>query len=173
MLFAAAGIAGLISKKQVQQTYPVPQQTVDSVKQDINEVKEARHDRPLIQASPNPAPTPASTTFGPTSKPLEIELGQTVEALSAKLDVKHQAKQKVDATKELIVDKAQTVRSKGSDVGSHVVDVATDDEGSIRPVVPVAAVGLDRRHRGRRHMEAPSQMITPRSTAHGRRHGRE
>jgi Flp pilus assembly protein TadB len=46
LLFAAAGIVGLVSKKQLQQTDPVPQQTVDSVKQDINEVKEARHDRP-------------------------------------------------------------------------------------------------------------------------------
>jgi Flp pilus assembly protein TadB len=45
VLFAAAGIVGLVSKKQLQQTDPVPQQTVDSVKQDINEVKEARHDR--------------------------------------------------------------------------------------------------------------------------------
>ena len=44
-LFAAAGIAGLVSKKQLQQTDPVPQQTVASVKQDITEVKEARHDR--------------------------------------------------------------------------------------------------------------------------------
>jgi uncharacterized membrane protein YqjE len=46
VLFAAAGLVGLVSKKQLQQTDPVPQQTVDSVKQDINEVKEARHDRP-------------------------------------------------------------------------------------------------------------------------------
>jgi hypothetical protein len=45
LLFAAAGTAGLVSKKQLQQTDPVPQQTVASVKQDINEVKEARHGR--------------------------------------------------------------------------------------------------------------------------------
>ena len=45
VLFAAAGVAGVISKKQLQQSDPVPQQTVASVKQDINEVKEARHDR--------------------------------------------------------------------------------------------------------------------------------
>jgi chromosome condensin MukBEF ATPase and DNA-binding subunit MukB len=70
------------------------------------------------------------------------ELGQTVEALSAKLDVKHQAKQKVDHTKELIVDKAQDVRSKGSEVGSQVINSATDDKGSIRPAVPVAALAL-------------------------------
>jgi hypothetical protein len=45
-LFAAAGVTGLISKKQVQQVSPVPQRTVESVKQDLDEVKEARHDRP-------------------------------------------------------------------------------------------------------------------------------
>jgi hypothetical protein len=70
------------------------------------------------------------------------ELGETVEALSAKLDVKHQAKQKIDDTKNVIADKVHTVRSKGSDVGSHVVDAATDDEGSVRPVVPIAALAL-------------------------------
>jgi hypothetical protein len=70
------------------------------------------------------------------------ELGETVEALSAKLDVKHQAKKKIDDTKVVIADKVHTVRSKGSDVGSHVVDAATDDEGSVRPVVPIAALAL-------------------------------
>jgi membrane protein implicated in regulation of membrane protease activity len=46
LLFVSAGIAALVSKKQIQQTDPVPQQTVASVKEDINEVKEARNDRP-------------------------------------------------------------------------------------------------------------------------------
>jgi uncharacterized membrane protein YqjE len=46
LLFVSAGIASLVSKKQIQQTDPVPQQTVASVKEDINEVKEARNDRP-------------------------------------------------------------------------------------------------------------------------------
>jgi Flp pilus assembly protein TadB len=45
MLFVAAGIAGLISKKEIERTSPVPQQTLANVKQDIDEVKEARHDR--------------------------------------------------------------------------------------------------------------------------------
>ena len=45
VLFVAAGVAGLISKKEVEQTSPVPQQTLANVKQDIDEVKEARHDR--------------------------------------------------------------------------------------------------------------------------------
>ncbi len=46
LLIAAAAIAGLMGKKQLQRTKPVPQRTVASVKQDIDEVKEARHDQP-------------------------------------------------------------------------------------------------------------------------------
>ena len=42
LLFATAGVAGLIGRKQIQKTDPVPQQAVASVKQDLTEVKEAR-----------------------------------------------------------------------------------------------------------------------------------
>ena len=44
LLFMAAGVAALLSKKQVDEVSP-PRRTVDSVKKDINEVKDARHDR--------------------------------------------------------------------------------------------------------------------------------
>jgi hypothetical protein len=44
-LFATAGIAGLISKKQVSQASPTPEKAVANIKQDINEVKDARRDR--------------------------------------------------------------------------------------------------------------------------------
>ena len=91
---------------------------------------------------PEPGPDAGVEDIQADIEATRTELGQTVEALSAKLDVKQQAKQKVDDTKELIIDRAQTVRSKGSEVGSQVVDAATDDEGSIRPMVPVAALAL-------------------------------
>ena len=45
VLLLAAGIAGLISKRQVQRASPAPEQTVANLKKDIEEVKEARHDR--------------------------------------------------------------------------------------------------------------------------------
>jgi Putative Actinobacterial Holin-X, holin superfamily III len=45
VLFAAAGIAGLVSKKQLDQASPTPEMTVANVKQDIHELKDARHDR--------------------------------------------------------------------------------------------------------------------------------
>ncbi len=45
VLLAAGGIAALVGKKQVQEASPVPQQTVANVKDDIQEVKDARHGR--------------------------------------------------------------------------------------------------------------------------------
>ena len=45
VLFAAAGVAGLVSKKQLVQAAPTPEVTVANVKQDIHELKDARHDR--------------------------------------------------------------------------------------------------------------------------------
>jgi hypothetical protein len=44
LLFAAAGIAGLVSKKQLEQASPTPEKTVANVKQDIHAVKDASHD---------------------------------------------------------------------------------------------------------------------------------
>jgi hypothetical protein len=44
VLFAVAGVAGLVSKKQLGQASPAPEMTVANVKQDIQEVKDARHD---------------------------------------------------------------------------------------------------------------------------------
>ncbi len=44
LLFMAAGVAALVSKKQVHEVSP-PRQTVDNVRKDISEVKDARHDR--------------------------------------------------------------------------------------------------------------------------------
>lgn len=44
LLFAAAGIAALVGKKQVQQgTPPMPEHAIASTRLDVDEVKEARH----------------------------------------------------------------------------------------------------------------------------------
>jgi hypothetical protein len=44
VLFAAAGVAGLVSKRQLEEVSTTPEMTVANVKQDIQEVKDARHD---------------------------------------------------------------------------------------------------------------------------------
>lgn len=43
VLFAGAGLAAIISRKQVEQVPPPAAESVDSVKRDIDEIKEARH----------------------------------------------------------------------------------------------------------------------------------
>lgn len=43
VLLAASGITALVGKKQLDQASPTPEMTVSSVKQDIQEVKDARH----------------------------------------------------------------------------------------------------------------------------------
>ncbi|MGV0743404.1 phage holin family protein [Mycolicibacterium sp. XJ870] len=45
VLFVCAGIAALVSRKQAQQVPPPAADAVDSVKHDIQEIKEARHGR--------------------------------------------------------------------------------------------------------------------------------
>ena len=45
ILFIAAGIAALVSKGQVREATPAVPKTVQNVKADIQEVKDARHDR--------------------------------------------------------------------------------------------------------------------------------
>ncbi|GLP77976.1 membrane protein [Mycobacterium antarcticum] len=45
VLLAAGGIAALSGKRQIQEASPVPEQTVANVKEDIQEVRDARHDR--------------------------------------------------------------------------------------------------------------------------------
>ena len=45
VLFAAAGIAALVSKKQAEEITPAAPQTVENVKADIQEIKDARHER--------------------------------------------------------------------------------------------------------------------------------
>lgn len=40
VLLAAAGVAALVGKRQISQAKPVPEQTIDSVKADVAEIKE-------------------------------------------------------------------------------------------------------------------------------------
>ena len=92
--------------------------------------------------SPEPGPDASVDDIHADIEATRDELGQTVAALTAKLDVGAQAQQKVDDTKERIAEKADALRSKGSEVGSQIVGAATDDQGAVRLVIPAAALGL-------------------------------
>lgn len=102
---------------------------------------------------PEPGPEAGIEDLQADIERTRTQLGQTVEALSDKLDVKLQAKQKaadtrdrlaskVQETKGRAVDTAQILRSKAAEVRSKVADAATDNQGSIRPTVPMAGIAV-------------------------------
>jgi hypothetical protein len=68
------------------------------------------------------------------------ELGQTVEALSAKMDVKQRTKDKAAETKEAVAVKAAETKEAVLD-RAHVVQHATLDDGRAKVTVP-AALGV-------------------------------
>ncbi|BBY16426.1 DUF3618 domain-containing protein [Mycolicibacterium litorale] len=80
---------------------------------------------------PEPGPDAGVEDIEADIEATRQQLGETVEALSAKLDVKQQAKDKVDETKQRVAVKAQTAQ--------HVV---TDNPQKTVPVVAVAVALL-------------------------------
>jgi ElaB/YqjD/DUF883 family membrane-anchored ribosome-binding protein len=72
------------------------------------------------------------------------ELGQTVEALAAKADVKGQVKQKASDTKDRLTEKAvqtrDVVAEKANAAQSATHEVLAGDAGSGKPWLPVGAV---------------------------------
>ena len=102
---------------------------------------------------PEPGPEAGIEDLQADIERTRTQLGQTVEALSDKLDVKAQAKQKAADTRDRLaskvreakgraVDTAQILRSKAAEVRSKVADAATDNQGSIRPTVPMAGIAV-------------------------------
>ncbi len=80
-------------------------------------------------AEPRPEPGP-DADIGDLHADIEQtrkELGQTVEALTAKMDVKQRTKGKAAETKEAVLDRA------------HAVQHAAIDDGRAKVTVPVAA----------------------------------
>jgi ElaB/YqjD/DUF883 family membrane-anchored ribosome-binding protein len=71
------------------------------------------------------------------------ELGDTVEALAEKTDVKAQTRQKVEATKASLTDKKEQLLGKASDVSPEsAATVASDASQKAREnPLPLAAAG--------------------------------
>lgn len=79
-------------------------------------------------ARPEPGPDADIDEIREDIEQTRKELGDTVEALTAKVDVKERTKEKAAETKDFVVDKA------------HAVQHATIDDGRAKVTVPVAAV---------------------------------
>jgi Protein of unknown function (DUF3618) len=99
-----------------------------------------------IAPPPGPEPGPGAgiddiqTDIEQTRK----ELGETVEALSAKADVKARVKQKASDTKDRITEKAyegrDAVGGKAHAAQSTARHALTDGTGSVKRGVPIAAL---------------------------------
>jgi hypothetical protein len=80
------------------------------------------------RARPEPGPDAGIDDIQTDIEETRKELGDTVEALTAKMDVKQRTKDKAADTKEAVLDKA------------HAVQHATIDDGRAKVTLPVAAV---------------------------------
>lgn len=68
------------------------------------------------------------------------ELANTVDALSAKLDFKARAGQRVATTKEQAVQRARVARLKAAHLAARAREDATDDHGRPKPAVTAGVV---------------------------------
>jgi ElaB/YqjD/DUF883 family membrane-anchored ribosome-binding protein len=76
------------------------------------------------RARPEPGPDAGIDDITVDIEETRKELGETVQALSAKLDVKERTKEKVDETKQRVIDKADTLRHAATDHPKRTVPVA-------------------------------------------------
>lgn len=85
---------------------------------------------PGPNAAPEPGPDAGIDDIQADIERTRAELGDTVHALSAKLDVKERTKEKVAEFKDRVADKAATLRH-----------TATDNPTRTVPVVAVVLIG--------------------------------
>ena len=89
-------------------------------------------------ARPEPGPDADIDEIQTDIEQTRKELGETVEALSAKMDVKQRTRDKAAETKEAVLDKAAETKAVVLDK-AHTVQHATIDDGRAKVTVPVAA----------------------------------
>ena len=80
---------------------------------------------------PEPGPDAGVAEIEADIEKTRNELGQTVEALAAKTDVKARAHDKAAETKERVTEKAHAAQAATR-------DALTDDRGAVKPVIPIA-----------------------------------
>ena len=85
---------------------------------------------------PEPGPDAGIEDIEADAEQTRKELGQTVEALADKLDVKGRAKEKAAETKEHVVEKADAVRHTVTDNPKRTVPIAAV------AVIAALAVGI-------------------------------
>ena len=70
------------------------------------------------------------------------QLGETVEALTAKLDVKGRTKARISETKDRAVGQVHVAQQRAVDLTHQAKDAATTEEGKPTTAVSAGAVGV-------------------------------
>lgn len=70
------------------------------------------------------------------------ELGETVDALTAKLDVKSRTRARLTDTKNQTAAKLQDAQARASQLTKSAQNSATDDQGKPKPALIAGAAGL-------------------------------
>lgn len=89
---------------------------------------------------PEPGPDAGVDDIQADIEQTRHELGETVEALQAKLDVKTRAKEKVDETKEHAKDRAFETKERVVEKADTLRHTATDNPKKMVPVAAVLAI---------------------------------
>lgn len=69
-------------------------------------------------------------------------LGNTVDELTQKFDVKAQAQHKVQDLKERAGEQAHTAQVRGGEAISHAKATVTDEQGKVKPVIPAVGAAV-------------------------------
>lgn len=69
-------------------------------------------------------------------------LGNTVDELTQKFDVKSQAQHKVHDIKERAGEQVHTVQVRGGEAVSRAKATVTDDQGKVKPAIPAAGAAV-------------------------------
>jgi hypothetical protein len=85
---------------------------------------------------PEPGPDAGIDDIQADIEKTRADLGETVEALTDKLDVKERAKEKAAETKDRVVDKADTLKHTATDNPGRTVPIAA------LALISVLAVGI-------------------------------
>jgi hypothetical protein len=95
---------------------------------------------------PEPGPEAGIEDIQADIEQTREELGQTVGALAAKLDVKGRTKRRAVESRERLAAKSRETKTllldKTQKARSSAVNAATDERGSIKPAVTVTAIAV-------------------------------
>lgn len=70
------------------------------------------------------------------------DLGNTVDELTQKLDVKSQAQHKVHDIKERAGEQVHTAQVRGGEAVSHVKATMSNDQGKVKPAIPAVGAAV-------------------------------